>query len=129
MPITHHQEDILPNIALGQGKDSANITVHSGKVFEQDISGCINLIGPVQLCYDLDLNPVSVRICLKVAGVTILCGQLNAQHPCLHFSGSYGVAKWDLKLCLNLNGQKVTLDGKACAFGLCKSFDITLIHW
>jgi hypothetical protein len=129
MPITHHQEDILPNIALGQGKDSANITVHSGKAFAQDFSGCINLIGHLQLCYELDLNPGSAKISLKVLDVTVFQGEVNAANPCLHFSGSYRVAKWDLKLCLDLKGQKITLDGKACALFSCRSFNITILHW
>lgn len=132
MPITHHQEDILPNIAYGQGSspESASLTVHAGQVKAQSISGCLSLIGPVKLCYDIDISVPSVSACLEVAGVKVVCGELSPAHPCLHVSGNYGVAKWDLNLCIDIAKKQLTLKGKACVMFLgCKSFDVVVFSW
>lgn len=139
MPISKTSDDLLPS--LGQPVAGAAAAAHplaftaahgahaaTATGTERDISGCVALIGPVQLCYDLNVSTPSVAIALKVGPVTVISGEISPAHPCLTFKGDYGLAKWDLNLCLR--GTSVTLEGNACVtFVGCKSFNITIIHW
>ncbi len=139
MPITKTAEDLLPNIGqpiagYSTASDAlAAMAVHSvdhaaAAGIERDISGCIALIGPVQLCYDVNISTPSVAVSLKVGPVTVISGEISPAHPCLTFKGDYGLAKWDINLCLR--GSSVTLEGNACVTWVgCKTFNVTIIHW
>jgi hypothetical protein len=132
MPITFHAEDTLPEISYHPSvtPQTANGSeaVHSGIL--RDISGCVSIFGPIQVCYDLNLSTPSAAISLKVGGITVVSGEISPEHPCLTLKGDYHIAKWDLNVCLRVPEQRITLEGKAClSFKGCKSFNITLFHW
>lgn len=138
MPITTHTEDLLPEIqsqvpvefaAYAMAQEAMN-TVPAAPGILRDISGCVSLIGPISICYDLNLSIPSAAISLKVGPVTVISGEIDPENPCLSLSGSYGIAKWKLAICLRLAQKAITLEGQACAtFSGCRNFNITLIHW
>ncbi|HEY0602299.1 MAG TPA: hypothetical protein VGD58_05265 [Herpetosiphonaceae bacterium] len=138
MSITTYDEDILPEIETLVPRDVAAYVAGNGLVDEtpgapaivRDISGCVALIGPLQVCWDLNLSIPSAVISLKVGPVTVISGEISPAHPCLTFKGSYGVAKWDLNICLRIPQKSLTLSGSACAtFVGCKMFNIVLFRW
>ncbi len=95
-----------------------------------DISGCVQLIGPVQVCYVADLHNFTFEISLKVGGVTVFNAELSKDHPCVTLNGNYGIAKWNLSVCLDVNNKQLRLAGSACVTFLgCKSFNVVLFHW
>ncbi|MBC1241915.1 hypothetical protein [Nostoc sp. 2RC] len=133
MSITSYSEDLIPEILYAPSVvPQSSVTTEPEKQpgILRDISGCVAIFGPIQICYDLNLSTPSAAISLKVAGVTVVSGEISPQHPCLELKGDYSVAKWDLEICLRIPEQRITLSGKACVtFKGCKSFDITLFHW
>ena len=133
MPITSYTEDILSEISYHPSVTTELTTdiqppVSTGTL--TDISGCVSILGPLQICYDLNLSTPSAAITLKVAGITVVTGEISPAHPCLTLKGNYSVAKWDLNVCLRVAEKRITLEGSACVTFLgCKSFNITLFHW
>ncbi|MFB2983686.1 hypothetical protein [Microseira sp. BLCC-F43] len=143
MTITTYKEDILPEIKyevelaqlaqLGQSpmEMAMDMEVHEAEAAAAvDVAGCLSLIGPIQLCYDVNVSVPKAFVALKVFGATVLSGEISPAKPCISFKGSAGVAKFDLAVCLKLAQKKITLSGKACVvFGGCKSFNITIFSW
>lgn len=136
MPITTYKEDLLPEIQYEteleqQSMESMEMEAHEPELAAAiHLSGCVSLIGPIQVCYDVNTSTPSAVISLKVAGTTVFSGQINPSKPCVSFKGSVGVAKFDLAVCLKVAEKRITLSGKACVvFAGCKSFNITLIKW
>lgn len=129
MSIVSYSEDILPEIPYAT--DLAATPAPEARLdIIRDISGCVALIGPVQVCYSLNVSIPSAAISLKVGPVTVISAEISPEHPCVTLNGSYGVAKWDLNICLRIPQKRITLEGKACVKILgCKSFNITLVHW
>ncbi|MEH1925443.1 hypothetical protein [Nostoc sp.] len=135
MSITSYAEDILSDISYDpsvttEPKLTTDIQPPVNVGTLTDISGCVSIFGPLQICYDLNLSTPSAAITLKVAGITIITGEISPAHPCLTLKGNYSVAKWDLNVCLRVAEKRITLEGSACVtFSGCKSFNITLFHW
>lgn len=130
MSITSHSEDILSEISYHPAVIAQSDSKVADTAVVRDISGCVSILGPIQVCYDLNTSIPSAAISLKVGGVTVISGEINPDNPCLTFKGNYGIAKWDLNICLRLPDKKITLEGKACVTFLgCKSFNITIFHW
>jgi hypothetical protein len=134
MPITFHPEDILPEVSyhpsvIAEHTSYSQVTPVETEL-ATDISGCVAIFGPIQICYDINLSIPKAAISLKVFSVTVISGEISPEHPCLTFKGDYSVAKWDLNICLRIPTKRITLEGKACVSFLgCKEFDITLFHW
>ena len=62
--------------------------------------------------------------------MTVFSGEISPQRLCPSFKGDYGVAKWDLTVCLRLPQKAITLEGKVCVSLLgCRSFKVTLFQW
>lgn len=93
-----------------------------------DLSGCLSLIGPLKVCWDLSISNMQATVKLEILGSTIASGTISKDHPCVILSGGNQLAKAELKLCL-VDLSKIVLSGKACAFGTCKSFELTLVSW
>ncbi|QDU08671.1 hypothetical protein [Gimesia aquarii] len=93
-----------------------------------DLSGCVSLIGPLQVCWELSTSNMQATVMLKILGATIATGTISKEHPCVMLSGGNDMAKAELKLCL-VDLSKIVLSGKACAFETCKSFEIVLVSW
>ena len=100
------------------------------KAIKRDVNGCYSIIGPVEICWALNVSEPSASISLKIFGNEIISGEVNADSPCLSLEGDVGLASADIDICLDVAGKKITAAGEACAAIVgCTEFDVTLIGW
>ncbi|MFN3244979.1 MAG: hypothetical protein ACE37K_25985 [Planctomycetota bacterium] len=119
--------------AAPAGPEGAELTVLGASDFAaaggHGLNGCIGLFAGLSLCYDVSIAPPSAHVCLEFAGIELACLDLSAAKPCATLKGDYKLVSWDLELCLDLTGKKITLKGKVCTLGMCKKFDLTVLSW
>jgi len=142
MAISKTTEDLLPSLGkpvsgsaeaqragfAAAAAPAAAVTAAPATALARHISGCVALIGPLQVCYDINTDIPSALITLKVGPVILASAEIDPTKPCIHFEGDYEFTKWKLDVCLR--GTSITLGGQACVmFVGCKDFSITLISW
>lgn len=80
----------------------------------ESIAGCINIVGPVSLCYD-KVGASSFKVCLKLAGIEAACATVGL-NKCQAIEGSVVLAKASIKVCLQ--GNCLTYEARACTRAL-----------
>ena len=82
---------------------AASLEVH------ESIAGCINIVGPVSLCYDK--VGASFKVCLKLAGIEAACATVGL-NKCQTIEANILLAKASIQVCLQ--GKCLTYKAKAC---------------
>jgi hypothetical protein len=128
MPIEFYKEKAGANVATG-AFGAVKIHADTSPQF-QAIKNCVNLIDSIQLCYELDLSNFLIKVCVTAPVVgTIGCWILDKNNTCVHIGADVGLASISVDVCVDWNAKKITLKGKACAFGQCTNWDVVLLQW
>ena len=75
----------------------------------ESIAGCINIVGPISLCYDK--VGTSFKVCLKLAGIEAACATVGL-NKCQTIQGNVVLAKASIQVCLQ--GKCLTYKAQAC---------------
>jgi hypothetical protein len=75
----------------------------------ESIAGCINIVGPISLCYDK--VGASFKVCLKLAGIEAACATVGL-NKCQTIQGNVLLAKASIQVCLQ--GKCLTYKAQAC---------------
>ena len=74
------------------------------------LSGCINIIGPVAVCYT-KVNASTFKVCLKLAGLEVACANVGL-NKCQTIKGNALLAKASIKVCFK--NKSLTYQAEAC---------------
>jgi len=75
----------------------------------ETLSGCLNIVGPISLCYDK--VGAGFKVCLKLAGLEAACANIGI-NQCQTIQGNILLAKASIKVCLQ--GNCLTYQAQAC---------------
>ena len=75
----------------------------------ESIAGCINIVGPISLCYDK--VGAGFKVCLKLAGIEAACANVGL-NKCQTIQGNILLAKASIQVCLE--GKCLTYKAQAC---------------
>ena len=75
-----------------------------------EAGGCFTIIGPVQICWSVSGS--NIKVCLRLAGLDIICQTINPQNPCVKLEGNVFCAKASVEVCLR--GNCLTYSAEAC---------------
>jgi len=73
------------------------------------LNACINIIGPVAVCYTKD-GP-GFKVCLKLAGLEVACANVGP-NKCQTLEGNVLLAKASIKVCFQ--NKSLTYQAQAC---------------
>lgn len=111
MPITHHQEDLLPNIPFN-GLDEQIFAALARTSQIEPLSGTFEFFsGKVKIRWSVDPSEPSAEATLVVLGVDIVTVRVDTAKPCVPIKGSFTIVKWDLQLCLDIAKRQLKLEG------------------
>lgn len=113
MSITHHKEDLLPNIPFNELDEQIFGTLaRASRAEVQTLSGTIEFFGgKVKIRWEVDSSVPSAEATLVVLGVEIATVRVDTAKPCVPIKGSFTIVKWDLNLCLDLAKRQLRLEG------------------
>jgi hypothetical protein len=75
-----------------------------------DTGGCFTIIGPVQICWKVVGS--RIQVCLRLAGIEVLCQWIDTSNPCVTLEGNVLCAKASITVCLE--GRCLTYKAVAC---------------
>jgi len=75
----------------------------------ESISGCLNIVGPISLCYTK--VGAGFKACLKLAGLEVACANVGL-NKCQTLQGNVLLAKASIQVCLQ--GKCLTYKAQAC---------------
>jgi hypothetical protein len=73
------------------------------------LSGCINIVGPIALCYTK--VGAAFKVCLKLAGLEVACTNIGVS-KCQTLQGNVLLAKASIQVCWQ--GKCLTYKAQAC---------------
>ncbi|MEK8017863.1 MAG: hypothetical protein VSS75_013405 [Candidatus Parabeggiatoa sp.] len=77
----------------------------------EKLQGCVNILGPIKLCYEKQGN--KIEVCLTIEGVNIGCGYVSVDIPSATLGGSVScVGK--AHITVSLDGTCLKYKGEAC---------------
>jgi hypothetical protein len=76
----------------------------------ESIAGCINIVGPISLCYD-KVGASSFKVCLKLLGLEAACATVGL-NKCQTIQANVLLAKASIQVCLQ--GKCLTYKAQAC---------------
>lgn len=131
-------EDLLPDVAdvaLASVTGQAPEAVAESSPLASLLKGCYGFAHVAEICYDVNVDALTVQVQLKVGGITVGTWHLSAADPRTKISINVLLFKCGLEVVLDIDGSKLTMNGQACYRSTpwsswhCADFDVTLIHW
>ena len=76
----------------------------------ENLSGCFTIIDAIKICYSQEGS--GFKVCLNIAGVNLVCGNIDASNPCVKLEGNVLCAKASVEVCIK--GTCLTYKAQAC---------------
>ncbi|WP_406667355.1 hypothetical protein [Gallaecimonas sp. GXIMD1310] len=121
----------MPDFTKDQ-QDSNEVGFYQTPVMTETLHACWSL-GPLEVCAKM-VGPEKIDITVKLAGITIGSGTLDAGNTKVCASANVGLAKASVCAVADFPNKNVYVEGKLChrewtGGWSCKSFKATLISW
>lgn len=131
MPITFSKQGAEEAAQLRSTSMAGAVSFHAETSPQfQPIKNCVTLIDNIQLCYELDLSNLIIKVCLTAPVVgQVGCWILDKNNTCIHIGADIGLANISVDFCVSWTAKEITLKGKACAFFQCTNWDVVLFRW
>lgn len=130
MSITHHQEDLLPDIPFN-GLDEQIFAALARDSKTQALSGTLSFFrGKVKIRWSVDPSGPSAKATLMVLGFKVATVEIDTAKPCASMQGSFKIVKWNLQFCLDVAQRQLKLDGViSVKFLGSKKFNVALVSF
>lgn len=127
--VKYQDEDLLPELEYNESEEIPYSD-------DSDLSGCVSILGPLQVCYAADLSALNFTVTVKAASISLAHSELNTENSAIDFEGSFllGQGKYQLVITLDLPGKRLKVKGTVSIKQLdgskkSKSVDFVLFTW
>jgi hypothetical protein len=128
------KEDLLPNFDTIKLDTKDPAFVYATEEIFARYQGCVKLLGPIEICYDIDLSRLKARVCLVIAGFEFSCINFDPGTSQTLRGQIDDVAKAELTITFEQN--KLTAKGTLCIKTIpyetgwrCITIDVIALQW
>jgi hypothetical protein len=128
------KEDLLPDFDTHKLETQDPAYLYATEEMFARYHGCVKLLGPIEICYDIDLSRLKARVCLVIAGSEYSCIDFDPGSSHTLRGQIDDVAKAEITIAFEQNTLRAV--GKLCIKTIpyetgwrCKTIEVILLQW